>query len=221
MNDLVTVFSEIIQKDEAFPVDFDRAWQWIGYSTKQKAKEALERSFVASKDYQINRAVRLVKRVQGGGNKADEIMLSTDCFKSFCMMAGTEKGKEVRRYFIEAEKLLRKVIIDSRAMKIARRSLTDALQISGEADRMHGHAYKTYTDLVYKAVLGMNAKQYRETFNLHPDANVREHLTAAQTDLVRKYEEMVRSMVDLSIPYEQVKTTIETMAIRQTQRKIA
>ncbi|PSB31371.1 hypothetical protein [Chlorogloea sp. CCALA 695] len=28
----------LVQSTEQFPVNFDAAWKWIGYSTKQKAK---------------------------------------------------------------------------------------------------------------------------------------------------------------------------------------
>ena len=34
------VFS-LIQSDEKFPVDFEDAWQWIGYGRKDSAKIAL------------------------------------------------------------------------------------------------------------------------------------------------------------------------------------
>jgi hypothetical protein len=30
--------------------------------------------------------------------------LTADCFKAFCMMAGTEKGKQVRKYYLKIEK---------------------------------------------------------------------------------------------------------------------
>ena len=31
----------LVQSTDQFPVDFDAAWKWIGYSTKQKAKNKL------------------------------------------------------------------------------------------------------------------------------------------------------------------------------------
>ena len=46
--------------------------------------------------------------------------------------------------------------------KPVRRALTDAVRDSGENERMHGHAYKAYTDMIYKAVAGKTAKQLKK-----------------------------------------------------------
>lgn len=44
------VFS-FIQSDEKFPINFDDAWQWIGYSRKGAAKSALESNFIKDLDF--------------------------------------------------------------------------------------------------------------------------------------------------------------------------
>jgi hypothetical protein len=38
-------------------------------------------------------------------SRTEFIYLTVDCFKSLGMMAGTQKGKEVRKYFLECEKI--------------------------------------------------------------------------------------------------------------------
>ncbi len=87
----------LVQSAEQFPIDFDDAWQWIGYYKKQDAKLKLESNFVEGMDF-LRIGVKSTK-----GRPSEHIKLTVDCFKSFCMMAGTERGKEVRRYFIECE----------------------------------------------------------------------------------------------------------------------
>jgi anti-repressor protein len=101
MNELVEFkerFAGIVQSTEKFSVDFDQAWQWVGYSTKQKAREALERYFEEDQDFLT------AKLKSTGGRPQDGYFLTVECFKSFCMMAGTQKGKEVRKYYIKIEK---------------------------------------------------------------------------------------------------------------------
>jgi phage anti-repressor protein len=98
----------LVRSEAKFPVNFDDAWQWIGYSTKQKAKDKLTRNFEAGTDYILNQMVK----VQNEGGKSvsrpyEEIRLTIDCLKAFGMMAGTEKGKEIRRYFLECERRLK------------------------------------------------------------------------------------------------------------------
>lgn len=93
--------------DADYPIDLDDAWQWLGYSTKQKAKQKLERNFDLGVDFtSVN---QMVKCADGKGfSRCEKINLSVDCFKSLGMMAGTEQGKTIRRYFLECEKTVEK-----------------------------------------------------------------------------------------------------------------
>ena len=94
----------LVQSDNPFPVNFDDAVQWIGYSTKQKAKNKLLNNFGTGIDYMIS-LNQSVERTGRGGQNREDIRLTVDCFKSLGMMAGTQKGKEVRRYFLECERV--------------------------------------------------------------------------------------------------------------------
>jgi phage anti-repressor protein len=47
---------------------------------------------------------------RGEDRRTVNYFLTTDCFKSFCMMAGTDKGKEVRRYYLDIEKKYRSLV---------------------------------------------------------------------------------------------------------------
>jgi phage anti-repressor protein len=97
--DLVFGFFE---SEDPFPIDFDKAWQWIGYREKGKAKRAL---LVAGFVERVDFLPILAK--SSGGRPSELIYLTIDCFKMFCMMAGTAKGREVRLYFLECEKELK------------------------------------------------------------------------------------------------------------------
>lgn len=92
---------------DPFPVDFDQAWQWIGYSRKDAAKRVLVENFKQDADFLSFH--QTVER-EIGATIREEIRLTVDCFKSFCMMAGTEQGKNVRAYFIECERKLKQAI---------------------------------------------------------------------------------------------------------------
>ena len=66
-----------------------------------------------------------MKCSQGGGSGMEDIRLNIDCFKSLGMMAGTQKGKEVRRYFLECERIAKKAteIIPAQSQEIERLKL--------------------------------------------------------------------------------------------------
>jgi phage anti-repressor protein len=214
MNGL-TVFQNlevIAQSLDDFPVDFDQAWQWVGYSRKDHALEALERNFEKGVDFDSRLKGNQTKG-RGGDRKTIDYYLTADCFKAFCMMAGTEKGKEVRKYYLELEKKYKSVVENARIFKIIRRDFTDVIQASGLNDTMHGFAYKQFTDLINKAVLGMDARKYREANNLPKGANVREHITPVQKASIAKIERLIGAAVEVGADYCKVKDMIAGMDI--------
>jgi hypothetical protein len=90
--------------------------------------------------------------------------------------------------------------------KEVRKSLTDAIQESGLNDKMHGFAYKNFTDLAYKLVLGMPAKKYKQTNNI--DGNLRDSLNKFQLKLVSKLEDVMKDFIELGLNYQQIKQMI-------------
>lgn len=98
----------LLDSPEPFPVDFDKAWQWLGYSRKDVAKRKLEADFVEGTDFLLRNKVE--QKEGSGGHNEQKIKLTIDCFKSFGMMAGTEMGKQVRQYFLECEKELKHLL---------------------------------------------------------------------------------------------------------------
>ena len=86
---------------------------------------------------------------------------------------------------------------------------------SGENDRMHGHAYSTYTDLIYKAVLGKSAKQLREEFGIGKQDNLRDLLSEEELAKVKSVEMVVSGLVDCGWGYDEIKAFI-----MNTERKL-
>ena len=90
----------------------------------------------------------------------------------------------------------------------ARQALTKAIQQSGENDRMHGHAYSTYTDLVYKAVFGKSAKQLRDEYGIGKQDNLRDFLSEEELAKVKSVEMVVSGLVDCGWGYDEIKSFI-------------
>jgi len=99
---------EYISSGEDFPVDFEDAWQWLDYSNKGNAKRSFEKSgFLTGVDFCS--FIRTEKREVGATQK-EVIKLSVECFKTWAMLSQTEKGKQVRLYFLECEKIAKKQV---------------------------------------------------------------------------------------------------------------
>ena len=95
----------LLAKDQ-FPVDLDYAWQWIGYGKKQNATDTLLGIFEEGLDFNLT----LERKVQIEGDRKvsrpyTKYSLTVDCFKMLGMMAATDKGREIRRYFLDCERI--------------------------------------------------------------------------------------------------------------------
>jgi len=92
--DLDSLFED--ETGEMIPI-----WQWSGYSTKDKA--VYKTKFLVEKvDYKLHKDVKL----QGSktGQKINQYLFTKDGFKQFLMLSNTERGKQIRLYFIDVEK---------------------------------------------------------------------------------------------------------------------
>jgi phage anti-repressor protein len=99
---------QLIESTEDFPVDFDVAWQWIEYSRKDSAKRHfLQSNFLKGIDYNI---FHTTVENSNGGRPTENILLSVECFKMWCMMANTQQGLLVRKYFLECEKIAKQKV---------------------------------------------------------------------------------------------------------------
>ena len=90
-----------------FPVNFDDAWVWLGYSRKDSAKRNFDKvGFVEDVDYQIH--IHVETNQDGSfSHRWEEVRLTCECLKHWGMAAGTNKGREVRMYFLQCEKQLK------------------------------------------------------------------------------------------------------------------
>ena len=101
------IAKELFDSVDQFPVDFDSAWQWLEYSTKGNGKKSFEKAgFIEGVDFCS--FIQNDKR-DVGATQREVIQLTIDCFKMWAMMSGTNKGKQVRLYFLECEKIAKQV----------------------------------------------------------------------------------------------------------------
>jgi hypothetical protein len=97
----------------AFVIDLDDIWKWLGFGQKVNAKRVLEKNFIIDKDYQLLlcQSAKQSSNVKGGHNK-ETFMLSIKTFKKYCLKAETKKADEIHEYFIRLEEILQDVIVE-------------------------------------------------------------------------------------------------------------
>lgn len=113
----------------------------------------------------------------------------------------------VHDFFLMREELTKRKM--QREVKTpVRRSLTDSIRDSGEADRMKGYAFNTYTNLIYKAVTGKNAVLLRKSRGAPSGADVVGLLTADELAQVTKREAQVCTLLDCGMKYDDIRAVL-------------
>lgn len=150
--------------------------------------------------------------VNAQNKKQPMYYITRDGFTLLAMGYTGEKAMQFKEAYIRQFNAMEKALIGKireREKGIGvRRVLTDSLQRTSENERMHGHAYSTYTDLIYKVVLGKSAKQLREELGIGKQDNLRDSLSTEELAKVRSVEMVVSGLVDCGWGYDDIKNFI-------------
>lgn len=119
------------------------------------------------------------------------------------------------KQFNAMEKALRGKLIEREKGIAVRQALTKAIQQSAENERMHGHAYSTYTNCIYKALFGMNASQLREKYSIGKKDNLRDYFSGEELCSVESMERLVSGLVDLGWEYDKIKGFIQQNNVKR------
>lgn len=140
-------------------------------------------------------------------------LMNRDGFTLLAMGYTGEKVMQFKLAYIKQfnamEKALQGKLIEREKGIAVRQSLTKALQQSAENERMHGHAYTTYTNCIYKVLFGMNANQLRERLEITKKDNLRDYLSSEELKAIQSMECLVSGLVDCGWGYDQIKEFIQ------------
>lgn len=99
-----------------FIIDFDNIWKWVGFTRKDNAKVLLNKYFVENIDFKIvflqsqENLKKNTNKKNKGGRPEEQILLTINTFKKFCLKAGTKRADEIHDYYIKLEELLHETL---------------------------------------------------------------------------------------------------------------
>lgn len=153
------------------------------------------------------------------GKKNPMYLMNRDGFTLLVMGWSGEKAMKFKLGYIRQFNAMEKALVGKmkeREKGIAvRQALTNALQQSQENERMHGHAYSAYTNAIYKALFGKNAKQLREDYNIGKQDNLRNMFSAEELRAIQSMECLVSGLIDCGWGYDQIKSFIMENSVKQ------
>lgn len=91
-----------------YPINLEHVYKLIGFANKGNAMKTIKSNFIENEDYKTSLLPK--EKSSWGGSGKDEIMLNVDTFKNLCMLAKTDKGKEIRKYYVKLENIYNQLI---------------------------------------------------------------------------------------------------------------
>ena len=157
--------------------------------------------------------------VNSQNKKQPMYYVTRDGFTLLAMGYTGEKAMKFKEGYIRQFNAMEKLLIGKikeREKGIAvRQAFTKAIQQSSENERMHGHAYSTYTDVIYKSIFGKNAKQLREEFGIPKKENMRDYLSEEDLVKIQNAEMLVSALVGYGWGYNEIKEFILNKGINK------
>ena len=139
--------------------------------------------------------------------------MTRDGFTLLVMGYTGEKAMRFKEAYIRQFNAMEKALIGKIKERekgiAARQALTTALQRAQEDERMHGHAYSTYTNAIYKAVFGSNANQLREQYGIGKKDNLRDCFTAEELENIKSMEMLVSGLIGCGWGYDQIRDFVQ------------
>ena len=98
-----------------YPINLENVFKMIGFANKGNAMKTIQSNFTEGEDYKkllfrMEKQVKNGKDLGGAGLNKEDVMLNVDTFKNLCMLAKTERGKSIRKYYVKIENVYNEII---------------------------------------------------------------------------------------------------------------
>ncbi len=160
-----------------------------------------------------------------GGMQERKIALLNEGQSTFLLtlMRNTPKVIELKKKLIKKFIFMKHELaarIDTRHVVIDTRNIfTDSIDKSIPAGKFKSYAYSNYTKLVYKKVIGMTVKKYKEKNGIDPKGNIRNYFDIPTLEKVHHIESKIAGIIEFNkdsdpkVLYEKIKIFVKELEL--------
>lgn len=141
-----------------------------------------------------------------------EYLVTKDGF-AFLVMGFTGKEAAVfKEKYIAAFNYMADSLNYRHDMRISFRPMTEAIREAHEEPKPHH--YTNEINMIYRIILGMDAKHYKEKMGLTGDANLRDHITNEQKKMVDQLQITDTGLLNVGIEYKERKELLTNFFLK-------
>lgn len=211
-------FPELLQehKENDFVINGRNLWEKLGRPQSDFShwinRKIINKGFLQNIDYSSSDKI-VVREI--GGSISIKYSFTVDVAKHISLSENTDKGKEIRTYFILMERAIR----DMNNWLLIRHpeeagyiqlcgTLDSNYQLSHEGNPTPNHIYSNEANMINKCLLGANAKKLREMLKTDND-KIRDYLSTEINKALYEIQMMDLGLVMAGMVYEQRKQAIK------------
>ena len=144
------------------------------------------------------------------GRKQPEYLMTRDGFTLLAMGFTGKKALQFKTAYIAAFNQMESFIKDQSAARLEYRPMTDAIQAAHDPAKFYHYA--TENDMLYRIVLGVSSKQFREQHGLGEGISPKVHMTPAQISLFTRLQRSNTDLIQMGIEYQRRKEMLNELA---------
>lgn len=99
--------------------------------------------------------------------------------------------------------------------KASFKCMAESLKESNENERMHGHAYSSYNNLIYKKVIGKTAQQVKNEKGLKKSDTIKDYIDKESLIKIENLERLTDSLLRIGYEYDYIRDTIEKISFNK------
>lgn len=145
-----------------------------------------------------------------GKGKYKEVLMTRDGFTFLAMGFTGKKAAQWKEQYITAFNQMETYIKDQLAARLEYRPMTDAIQAAHDPAKFYH--YSTENDMIYRIVLGMSSKQFREQQGFPEAVSPKAYMTPSQINLFIRLQRSNTELITMGWDYARRKDHLAELA---------